>query len=142
VLLQVLDDLAKKRGISKRLYGEVDKFPPGERKKISNMLRDAQGFLKHADKDPPDKVLMFKPEATKFYLFEAARLAYELTGRMAAECGALVTWFAVAYPDVFEVDDALHLQMEAERLSKTLKPADFEYVLYLIDHPSLMNCEK
>ena len=103
------------------------------------MLREAQGFFKHADEGPPDKVLKFKPEATKFYLFEAARLFHALSGRMAPECGALTTWCIVACPEVFEVDDAPHLQMEAKRLSKTLKADDFDYILYLIDHPSLIN---
>ena len=140
--LQILDDLAVKRGISKRMYGEMYKLPPEERKMMVTSFREAQGFLKHADKDPPEKVLKFRPEMTKFFLFEAARLAYEMLGRMAPECGALITWFTVACPYVFEIDDAPHLQIEAESLSKTLKPDDFEYVLYMMDHPSLINCEK
>jgi hypothetical protein len=92
--LQVLDDLARKRGTIKRLYGQLyERFPPEQAKEIMRSIREAQGFFKHAEeKDAQDKVLKFNPETTRFHLFEAAHLAYAITGRMPPENQALLAW--------------------------------------------------
>jgi hypothetical protein len=100
--LGILDNLAR-RGNIERMYGEVYKNP--QSKKIRDMLNEARDFFKHADQDP-DKVLKFKPDATKFFLLEAVRLAYHLTGNMVPECMALTVWFTLAHPDQFGVDGA------------------------------------
>jgi hypothetical protein len=136
--LQVLDDLARKRGNIKRMYGQLHKrLQPEQKKEFLRRMREAQGFFKHADKDGPDKVLKFYPEATKFFLFEAAHLVFQITGRLPPENRALITWSVVTYPDLFDLDNAPYLQKIAQTLSEVLKPDDFEFILCVMDQLSV-----
>jgi hypothetical protein len=129
--LEILRQIGKPRGCSS-LFDEIERIRPEHRKTIVTLIRQPQNFFKHAGKDP-DKTLNFFFEATKFYLFDTARLLHQLTNQITPETSCFIGWFLVKYPDFFDLnDDSPELEPIGE-LSKRLNPDDFEMVLSTIN---------
>jgi hypothetical protein len=96
------------------------------------LLRQAQNFFKHAGKDR-NAGFKFMFGATKFYLFDAAHLLHQLTGRLTPETNGFIAWFLVENARLFTLDDTPQLQ-SIGRLAKHVNPADFEAILWVIDN--------
>lgn len=63
-------------------------------------FREAQNFFKHADKDP-ERVLDFNPDATAFFLLDAAEKYRELSGENPPIVRVFALWFRVQWCEVF-----------------------------------------
>lgn len=96
--LQVLSDLGAKKGIVAALKNP-DLIRPDKRKFVADLFNAPQNFFKHADRDP-EGVLEFYPEATPFYIADAAFLFDQLSGTKMPACQAFNVWFFLNYPDV------------------------------------------
>jgi hypothetical protein len=97
---EVLGALATLRGID----GPVDaaimaRVRSDKVKEVSRLLREAQNFVKHADRDP-EKALTFYPEATVYLLLDACILHSLLTGYHLPETHGFIFWFNTWKPDL------------------------------------------
>jgi hypothetical protein len=128
--LDIFCQLGRPRGF-KSLYERAERIRPEKRSEVLDLLRKAQNFFKHAGKDPR-KELKFDYTVTPFYIFDAARLEYELTGSSSPESNVFMTWFTFKNAGVF-LDDEAAPQVEAE-LAKAINLDNFEALLFLIDH--------
>lgn len=106
--LEILTQLGKARGFQSGVEHTIERFPPELQRALRKAFRHQQSFLKHAGKDPNSKIPLW-PNLTTFYLFDAAELAYKLTGRVSPEVGAFIGWFTVQRPDIFQSNRDPHL---------------------------------
>ncbi len=96
----VLNALATQRGIDGPVRaGITARIRPDKVKEVTRLLREAQNFVKHADRDP-DESLTFYPEATLYLLFDACILHSLLTGYYLPETHGYIIWFSVKNPEL------------------------------------------
>lgn len=94
--LQILHDLAKARG-DKSFLKDGPMIRREYKKEVLRKINEAENFFKHAESDP-DKILEFRPEVTRFFLFDALDLYQKLTGTLFCEGKIYLVWFAASYP--------------------------------------------
>ncbi len=135
---EVLREIGKARSVETfaRYDDAVDQIVrPEMREEFCRMLRQAQNFLKHADRDP-DGVLDFYPEATQYYLFDATRMYILLDPVGSPEALMFLCWFSVKHPYLLKRNGAkTELEQEFEQaLAKGFADVDdFETILEALD---------
>lgn len=72
---------------------------PEKRKFVADLMNATQNFFKHADRDP-EAILDFYPDATPFYIVDAALMCEALQGHSSAAGKAFHVWFMLNYPDI------------------------------------------
>ncbi|HEV2691816.1 MAG TPA: hypothetical protein VG347_02870 [Verrucomicrobiae bacterium] len=108
--LQILQDLSKQRG-DDTAFHNYELIKPEHRAEVRAAFRKAQNFFKHAD-DDAEETLDFNPEATAFYLLEAAETYMRLTAEKTAILRLFSLWFRAIWPEVF-----IFTEEEEQRIS-------------------------
>lgn len=88
-----------------------------------------QNFFKHANRDP-GCVFQFRPEFTRFFLYDASHLYRTITGSLFYEAEVYQVWFCVAYPQ-FVIEPGLRDVLEAAR-QQGIDGSDFAFVRFLL----------
>lgn len=97
---QVLVDINKKRG-GEPMGADRPEIRPEGRKHLHKVLADVEDFFKHADKDP-EATLTFTPEATRFFILEAADRYLELAGEQPPILRVFIIYHALTHPEIFK----------------------------------------
>lgn len=119
---QILVDLAAAAGLPNLKANPV--VPSDKKKALVNLINQAPNFLKHADRDP-DGVLEFRPAMSRFILFDAVQLYWQLAKELPHAQGIFLGWFIVEYPDAFggPLKEAV-----LKALPSGIDPKDFDVV--------------
>lgn len=96
--LQVLADLGANAGVES-MVKNPQSVRPEKRKFVADLMNATQNFFKHADRDP-EAILDFYPDATPFYIVDAALMCEALQGHSSAAGKAFHVWFMLNYPDI------------------------------------------
>jgi hypothetical protein len=121
---QILYDLSKGRSVVGIVKGNpnVRKDKKAEWERI---LNQAQNFFKHADRDPLGK-FDFKPEMTRFFLFDAVSLYTQMTNQPFLEGTVYLSWFTVKYDHFLVAGDFKDYIFTMKQ--KGLDPDDFNFI--------------
>ena len=103
---------------------------PEARKRAHDVLAEAETFFKHASRDPA-ATLTFTPEATRFYLLEAADRYLELAGERPPVLHVYILYHALVYPTVFtpEFVEQLRKSGAIDGLAHIQKSQFFTYAI-------------
>jgi hypothetical protein len=77
-----------------------------QHKYVVKMVRDAIGFLKHADRDPK-RMLRFNSRWTDFLLYDAIEMHIRLTREVTHSNAIFLIWVTSKYPTVILFDEIL-----------------------------------
>lgn len=97
---QVLYDINKKRA-GDPMGVDRPNVKPEARKQLRKAFANAENFFKHADADP-EATLTFTPEATRFYLLDAADRYRELAGEQPSAFRVFIIYHALTHPEIFK----------------------------------------
>ncbi len=128
---QLFLDLGKIRDI-KSLYLNSELIRLEKRSEVYEKFREAQNFLKHADRDP-EASLKFNREINSIVLFDACHLCENVTGKHFTEIPEIhvfVGWFYMKYPDLL-IEGAF--KDEFVKLLEGIDTDDFEIVISAIE---------
>ena len=129
---EVLIGLGKPKGLKSIFDESLDLIVPEKRTEFSKTIRAAQNDFKHADRDPdPDAEILFYFDATKYHLFNAARLLVSMTGRHTRETATLTGFFLATHPNIFRLDSMPELKQIGGKFAEAMK--DFDLVLRAMD---------
>jgi hypothetical protein len=129
--LEIFRQVGRPRGLKSFYEWVNERVRPEKRSEVLKLFREAQNFFKHSGKDAR-KELKFYYTYTPLYIFNAAHLAYKLTGTRSPESNVFMTWFIFKNPGVL-LDDEEARQVEGA-LAGAVDPDNFEAFLFLIDH--------
>lgn len=118
---QILEDVARRRKVpGLTLPGQAEGLIRPERvAAFRAMLREAQNFLKHADRDP-DRVLDFPVDASEPLLFDACLTFRRLTGEVRPWLQAFVIWVWLGNPELLVAPpDSME---KVRRFGETFRP--------------------
>ena len=73
---------------------------------VSKMVREAVGFLKHADRNP-ERLLRFNPNWTDFLIYDSIAMHVRLTHTITHPNATFLLWITAKYPTVLLFDDIL-----------------------------------
>ena len=96
---QVLSDLCVANGIESQLRHYADFIRDEARPEWFRLLRQAENFFKHANRDPGG-TLDFNTQQTMWVLFDATYLYLRLTNDLTYEAGVFLCWFFLKEPDL------------------------------------------
>lgn len=106
--LQIISDLASKKGVSVGIESFLDAIIEERRDEFRQLMRKPQNFLKHADrKDDENAVLEFNVESVEIYLLLASQAFQTFTGRHTPETRIFYNWFLIHNPSVIADGDPL-----------------------------------
>ena len=129
---ELLLGIGKRRGVG-RIFKNSQLIRPNKRDEMAKLFSEAQNFFKHGSRDP-DEELKFYHGTTKFYIFDAANLYIQITGRTLPEITVFQVWWAAKFPDVLEEGALKDLIVEHAR---KIDPDDHRPLLELIDNPPI-----
>jgi hypothetical protein len=96
----VLNDLSRAEGREAGLDAIfVQLIRPEKLGEVQGLLRQAQNFFKHADKDP-DTLLDFNPTMTEILLWDACVLYETLTNTYQPLTVLFRVWFTASHPEI------------------------------------------
>lgn len=96
----ILGDLSKAGGKQAGLDNILAQgIRPEKLGEFLKLLKQAQNFFKHADKDP-DQLLDFNPAQTEILLWDACVLYGALTGHQHPLITLFSVWFAASHPEI------------------------------------------
>ena len=98
----VLNDLSRQAGEDKKSIRDelLHHVREDKRKVFLDQLRKTENFMKHADRDP-DETHSFDPGLSTFFLIDAVRCYWKITGEHTLVTEAYFLWFMTEHPDVF-----------------------------------------
>ncbi len=107
---------------------------PEGRKHVHKLFADAENFFKHADIDT-EATLTFTPEATRFYILEAADRYVELAGEQPPILRVFIIYHALTHPDIFKPQfvDQIRKSGLVDGLAHIQKSQFFTLALQAID---------
>ena len=107
---------------------------PEARKLAHDVLAEAETFFKHANRDP-SATLTFTPDATRFYILEAADRYLELAGEQPPILRVFIVFHALKYPEIFTLNFVQQLRESGamDGLTHIQKSQFFTYALQAID---------
>ncbi|MBL7139583.1 MAG: hypothetical protein ISS74_01600 [Planctomycetes bacterium] len=97
---QVLSDICVARGMESQLRHHADFIRDEACKEYFRLLKRAENFFKHADRDP-EGILEFRAEQTVVLLFDSVVLLWRLTQTLTHEARTFLCWLFVYKPDWF-----------------------------------------
>jgi hypothetical protein len=98
------DILIHRDGPQSVLYVPEAKSPPEGLSLITKMVKEAQNFFKHANRDAKG-VLTFNPDWTDFLLYEAIWMYIKVAGKVNREHAIFLMWITSKYPTVVILDE-------------------------------------
>ena len=101
----ILCDLLAQSAASSEVFVPHSNAHRSQRKYVVKMVRDAVGFLKHADREP--ERLRFHPGWTDFLLYNAVEMHIRLTREITRSNAIFLLWITSKYPTVVLFDDFL-----------------------------------
>lgn len=125
----VIQDVNTAKG-GKPMIMDFQEVKPEHRKQLHKLVREAENFFKHADRDP-DAVLEFQPESTMFMILDAVEKYHELSGENPPITSIFTVWFKAYMPHLFpdvEKNRALFSNL-IERCQKIDRTAMFTEML-------------
>jgi len=130
---QVLVDINTKRE-GEPMGADRPEIRPEARKRAHAVFAKAENFFKHADRDS-DATLTFTPEATRFYILEAADRYIELAGEQPHALRAFIIFHALQYPEVFTPQFVQQLRQSGsmDGLAHIQKSQFFAYAIQSFD---------
>jgi len=109
--LQIISDLAHKKGVSVGIESFLDAIVEERRDEFRKIMRKPQNFLKHADqKDDENAILEFNVESVEVFLVLASQAFKDFTGKDTPETRVFFNWFLVRNPNVIAEGDPLAKQ--------------------------------
>ena len=99
----LLLDLLRRRAGLPTSNGEAG-VAPDQVAFVTEMVRAAKNFLKHADRDP-ESVLSFNTDWTDFLLYDAIAMHLTLTLDLTQEDVFFIMWITAKYPTVLLLDE-------------------------------------
>lgn len=112
--LQILEDLAKIKGIDVPFYKNADRIKPEYKKEWVYHLTKHRNFFKHADRDP-DSTIEFDSEFVKLKIMTAICYHEQLVDYYILECFIFNIWLNLNEPNLFindyEMTDELKSQL-------------------------------
>lgn len=106
--LQIISDLATKKGVSVGIESLLDSIIEERRGEFRQLMRRPQNFLKHADrKDDETAILEFNVESVEIFLVLSAQAFQDFTGRHTPETRIFYNWFLIHNPSVISKVDPL-----------------------------------
>lgn len=70
---EILQTLCEKQGVHSSLFCDLQMIKEEYRIEVKQALNKAKNFFKHAERDP-DEVIVFNPEVSEFYIWDACRM--------------------------------------------------------------------
>lgn len=119
-----------KRGDITSIFKDSPLIRPEKKEEMARLFNEAQNFFKHGSSDPGAQ-LKFYYGITPFYIFDAANLYIQITGKTLNEIAVFQVWFAARFPDLLS---ELGEQQIAEH-ARRIDPDDHRMFLEMIDHP-------
>ena len=101
----IFSDLLHAQGV-KAWRDEIVECFPGQKQQVGRVLREAQNFFKHADRDR-STVLEFRPAQTKFLLLDACFSYRVLSGELLPLLQTFTLWMVLQHPDLFHRSDEI-----------------------------------
>jgi hypothetical protein len=103
------------------------------------VFAEAENFFKHADRDPA-ATLTFMPEATRFYLLEAADKYLELAGEQPPVLRVYIIYHALTHPEIFtpQFVQQLRQSLPVTAIRRIQKNQFFTYALQSIEKNLLL----
>ncbi|NCU42405.1 MAG: hypothetical protein EOM19_06860 [Candidatus Moranbacteria bacterium] len=98
--LQILHDLAEKKGMDTYIFGAQFSHLNVDRGKIIKNLRKPQNFFKHSSKEDIDDTIEFVSEMTDLFLIDGCDIYKRLTGIRDPLHTLYELWFVKKYPDI------------------------------------------
>ena len=123
---QVLHDLA---GGSSSIITENPALRPEWRSEWVKNVKTAENFFKHAVRDP-DGTFEFRPEFTRFFIYDATHLYRTVTNELFYEAQMYQAWFSLAYP-YFVLDPGFRTMLDDAR-QQGVDGSDFAFVRFLL----------
>ncbi len=100
---------------------------PEARAKYFKIITEAENFFKHADYDP-EATLLFRPEATQFFMMDAVMLYQQLTGEGVPVFKVFWSWMLLHYPEVLNEEAKANLKQHRSKMDmirRNLSKAEF-----------------
>ena len=130
---QILVDVNSKRG-GEPMGADRPEIRPEARKRARAVFAEAKNFFKHANRDPA-ATLMFTPEATRFYLLEAADRYLELAGEQPPILRVYIIYHALTHPEIFtpQFVQQLRKSLPVDAVTHIQKSQFFTYALHSME---------
>ena len=127
---QVLSDICVSRGIESQFRHLADFIRDEFRGEWFRLLKQAENFFKHADRDPGG-TLEFNTEKTMGILFDATVLHWRLTKAPTHEVRVFLVWFFLKKPNYLR-DGPLKQSLVSLSDSTNVSADDFAFFAHLV----------
>ena len=103
----IISDLSRHQGIDSLIVETMvkDWVKPEYKEQVNQMMREAQNFSKHANRDP-EATLEFRTYQTEVLAFSACLGYFRLTGDQPPLLQAFALWFMLRNPTCFQIPAA------------------------------------
>ena len=104
--LQIVSDLATKKGQRVGFEEFLAPIVKERRKEFLLIIREPQNFLKHADREGhATAIYEYRTEALEIYLYLAAQAYQTFTGKATPEIKSVIAWISFRNPEILLEDE-------------------------------------